>query len=98
MLDNRYALLFIRGERPVMDEKFDILRHPNVSGTTDGKAEPFRHGVTAHSVATLTFAEDIDPADLPDPTIPEGEYELLSEDDLEELFNFKEDEPNEKKH
>jgi type IV secretion system protein VirD4 len=98
MLDNRYALLFIRGERPVMGEKFDILRHPNVSCTTDGKAEPFRHGVAAHSVATLTFAEDIDPADLPELTIPEGEYELLSEDDLEELFNFKEDEPNEKKH
>ena len=98
MLDNRYALLFIRGERPVMDEKFDILRHPNVGGTTDGKAEPFRHGVAAHSVATLTFAEDIDPADLPELTIPDGRYELLSEDDLEELFNFKEDEPNEKKH
>ena len=98
MLDNRYALLFIRGERPVMDEKFDILRHPNVSGTTDGKAEPFRHGVAAHSIATLTFAEDIDPADLPELTVPEGGYELLSEDDLEELFNFKEDEPNEKKH
>ena len=92
MLDNRYALLFIRGERPVMDDKFDILRHPNVSGTTDGKAEPFRHGVVTHSVATLTFAEDIDPAELPELTIPEGEYELLSEDDLEELFNFKEDE------
>ena len=32
MLDNRYALLFIRGERPVMDEKFDILKHPNIAG------------------------------------------------------------------
>ena len=103
MLDNRYALLFIRGERPVMDGKFDILRHPNVSGTTDGKAEPFHHGVVTHSVATLTFFEDIDsadvlrPADLPEPTIPEGRYELLSEDDLEELFNFKEEQPHEKK-
>ena len=72
--------------------------------TADGRAEPFRHGVVTHSVATLTFFEDIDPADglrpadLPKLTIPEGGYELLSEDDLEELFNFKEDEPNEKKH
>jgi type IV secretion system protein VirD4 len=50
MLDNRYALLFIRGERPVIDEKFDILRHPNVNGTADGKAELYRHGaVTAIS-------------------------------------------------
>jgi type IV secretion system protein VirD4 len=96
MLDNRYSLLFIRGERPVMDEKFDILRHPNVSGTTDGKAESFRHGVIAHSVATLTFAEDIDPADLPELTVPMGGYELLSEDDLEELFNLKEEQSHEK--
>ena len=39
MLDNRYALLFIRGERPVMDEKFDILKHPNIALTTDGKGK-----------------------------------------------------------
>lgn len=31
MLDNRYALLFIRGERPILDEKIDILSHPNVA-------------------------------------------------------------------
>ena len=44
MLDNRNALLFIRGERPVMDLKFDILRHPDVRLTTDGKADPYIHG------------------------------------------------------
>ena len=38
MLDNQYAILFIRGERPVMDFKYDILKHPNVALTTDGKA------------------------------------------------------------
>lgn len=31
MLDNQYAILFIRGERPVMDFKYDILKHPNVA-------------------------------------------------------------------
>ena len=36
MLDNRYALLFVRGERPVMDLKYDILKHPNVKLTADG--------------------------------------------------------------
>lgn len=35
MLDNRYALLFIRRERPVMDFKYDILKHPSVRLTTD---------------------------------------------------------------
>ena len=38
MLDNQYAILFIRGERPVMDFKYDILKHPNVALTADGKA------------------------------------------------------------
>ena len=39
MLDNRYAILFIRGERPILDEKFDILKHPNVGLTTDGNGK-----------------------------------------------------------
>ena len=38
MLDNRYALLFIRGERPVMDLKYDIMKHPAVGLTADGGA------------------------------------------------------------
>ena len=38
MLDNQYAILFIRGERPVLDFKYDILKHPNVALTADGKA------------------------------------------------------------
>jgi type IV secretion system protein VirD4 len=90
MLDNRYAILFIRGERPVMDEKFDILRHPNVRGTADGKAEPFRHGAVTRSVATFAIDEDIKAVDLPEPAAPDGDYTLLSEEDLEGLFNNKE--------
>lgn len=38
MLDNQYAILFIRGERPVLDFKYDILKHPNVAMTADGNA------------------------------------------------------------
>jgi type IV secretion system protein VirD4 len=88
MLDNRYALLFIRGELPILDDKYDILRHPNVGGTADGKAGRFMHGEVTESVATLVFDEDIDPAKLPEVTLPDGEeYELLSEEDLENLFN-----------
>ena len=39
-LDNDYALLFIRGERPVMDKKYDILKHPYIKLTEDGGAAP----------------------------------------------------------
>lgn len=40
MLDNQYAILFIRGELPVMDFKYDILKHPNVALTADGRGAP----------------------------------------------------------
>ena len=42
MLDNQYALLFIRGERPVRDLKYDILKHPNIKLTTDGGADVYK--------------------------------------------------------
>ena len=42
-LDNDYAILFIRGERPVMDRKYDILKHPNIKRTEDGGAKPYIH-------------------------------------------------------
>lgn len=53
LLDNKYALLFIRGERPVMDFKYDILKHPNVVFTTDGKGKPYIHGGTDKAKATI---------------------------------------------
>lgn len=42
MLSNRKALLFIRGERPVMDAKYPLKRHPNYRRTADGGKRPYR--------------------------------------------------------
>ena len=52
MLDNKYALLFIRGERPVMDLKYDILKHPDVRMTTDGDMEPYIQTETWSRIST----------------------------------------------
>ena len=41
MLDNRKAILFVRGERPMMDDKYDLMRHPNIRLTEDGGAAPY---------------------------------------------------------
>ena len=87
MLDNRCALLFIRGELPVMDEKYDILKHPNVSLTTDGSAAPYEHGGTEHAVATLSLA-GIPTEGIPDMEETEPDYELLSDEDIEALFSI----------
>ena len=54
MLDNRYALLFIRGEMPVMDEKYDLLNHPNVKYTPEKGGAPYVHGGTELSVASMS--------------------------------------------
>ena len=87
MLDNRYALLFIRGELPVMDEKYNTLKHPNVALTTDGNAAPYEHGGTEHAVATLSLA-GIPTEDIPDMEETKPDYELLSDEDIEALFSI----------
>lgn len=87
MLDNRYALLFIRGERPIMDFKYDILRHPNVKRTTDGGAKPFLHGEDTRSIAALRYDLDlIEGAKELSPDIEEHDLLLLTEEELEEYF------------
>lgn len=82
MLDNQYAILFIRGERPVMDFKYDILKHPDVALTADGKADVYRHGEVNDDVATIS-AMEIDPNKAPEKELLETNYELLSEEDFE---------------
>lgn len=51
-LDNRYALLFIRGASPVMDEKYDLMHHPAISHSSLGGAAPYIHHGTKPSVYT----------------------------------------------
>ena len=43
LLDNKNAIVFIRGERPVIDEKYDLMKHPNVQYTENGGAAPYVH-------------------------------------------------------
>ena len=88
MLDNRKALLFIRGELPVCDDKFDILTHPLVSRTPDGGGLPYVHGGTEQAVASIRVDgwqwgpdEEIPAADL-----SEQKFELLSSEELEAIF------------
>lgn len=50
LLDNEYAILFIRGAKPVMDKKYNLLKHPNIAQTTDGNAKPYIHKTNIHTV------------------------------------------------
>ena len=94
MLDNRYALLFIRGERPLEDFKYDILKHPNIALTTDGGAEPYRHGGDLISIAALSIDERLLKKAGMKP-VSDEEYLFFSEEEFEELLHKK---MEEKKH
>ena len=82
MLDNRYAILFIRGERPLLDFKYDILKHPNVALTADGKAGVYEHGEVKSDVATIELLS-FDKYKAPETEVAETNYELLSDEDFE---------------
>ena len=74
LLDNRYALLFVRGENAVMDEKYDLMKHPNIALSTDGGAAPYEHGL-----APLAF----DPETI---ILDDESYVVLSSDEIQEIL------------
>ena len=96
MLDNKYALLFIRGERPVMDFKYDILKHPNVALTTDGGTSPFEHGADTCSIASVTLDAAL-LSEAKEPDLSDYDFELLTEEELESKFES-EEKSHEEKH
>ena len=94
MLDNQYALLFIRGERPVRDLKYDILKHPNVARTTDGGMPPFVHGEDTRSIAAIS----IDPQLLKEAVEINADthhYDILTSEELEEKIKIMEEKQHE---
>lgn len=92
MLDNKYAILFIRGERPVMDFKYDILKHPNVRLTTDGKGVPYVHGLKDYSIASINLKladENTNYTNIDDNNL---DYEVISSEDIDYYFLREENE------
>ena len=71
LLDNRKAILFIRGERPIMDDKYDLKKHVNFRYTEDGGASPYDYAKTPLAHDDLNI--DINRLD---------DYELLSTEDI----------------
>lgn len=65
-LDNKNAIILIRGEKPVIDEKYDILKHPNIHRTEDGGALPYLHTpLRAFAVDDISFPiENIDDIEI----------------------------------
>lgn len=85
MLNNKYALLFIRGERPVQDLKFNLFEHKNIELSGLGKAKPYLHGGKENAIASFQIDyEDYDIAKNVEDL--DSNYELLSEEELEKYI------------
>ncbi len=91
MLDNNKAILLIRGEKPVVDFKYNILKHPNVRYTSDGEEKNYEYGKVdratgkieeisleeLQNMKDIKYTEDID---------EKLNYELLSEEEIENII------------
>jgi type IV secretion system protein VirD4 len=90
MLDNRRALLFIRGESPVMDDKYDLMRHPNIHLTPErDKGCAYIHGLAPLAAASVT-AEEVVTQPKPKKE-PKPELTALTETELERKINDNDD-------
>ena len=93
MLDNNKAILLIRGEKPVIDFKYDILKHPNVKYTADGDGKMYEHGEVTRATGEIQELTEDEILKLKDVLIIQDfddknfNYELLSEEDIEEYLN-----------
>lgn len=84
MLDNKYAILFIRGERPIKDFKYDILKHPNVALTTDGSAKPYEHGKTTNAIGTVCIDYELQNyKEFTSIENIEEDYDIISSEDMD---------------
>ena len=73
MLDNRKAILFVRGERPMLDDKYDLMRHPNIRLAEDGGAPPYDYTQAKDAADDLDYSPEqyndfelLDPEDFLD--------------------------------
>ena len=82
LLPDGKAVLFVRGERPVIDDKYDLLRHPCIRFTEDGGASPYDYTAAAGAANDLPF--DYTAAELATDDLPgeAADWELLDIDDF----------------
>lgn len=90
-LDTKDAILFIRGEDPVLDQKYDLKRHPNIRLTADGKAKPYIHkpqGAPNYALPDLPYTfkslDDFDFIDMEETEHEESEQEESLEENEDE--------------
>lgn len=102
LLDNKYAILFIRGERPVIDLKYDILSHPNIKLGADGGGSEYDHGHVAFmgegiELVDISMFPGKKLEDFPLLEIPDYDIVAYDEEETEALLKFLEQEEKHEK-
>ena len=82
-LDNNNAILFIRGERPIIDLKYILEKHPNIKYTTDGEGEPYSHELKDYSLASINLFKDEGITETIDIKDIEEDYDIITSDDID---------------
>ena len=102
LLENKYCITFIRGERPVLDYKYDILKHPNIELSHDGKSKAYVHGfvpeerVVLHDTPLdecIDITKDVE-TDMA--SEPDKECQVFAEDEFEQYLIKEKGKENEK--
>lgn len=83
MLDNDKAILFIRGERPILDQKYDITGHPRFKDSAQGNGRSFLHGEISESIGEICLTDSICEAKE---ISTQEEYIVLDAEEIEEIL------------
>ena len=97
MLSNKKCILFIRGERPIVDKKYDIKKHPNINLTEDGKGESYYHGEINNAIASVSLTYDVSQDEYTKYKSIKDNYEIIFSDEIDDYFERKEMNKNETK-
>ena len=83
MLDNDKAILFIRGERPILDQKYDITGHPRFKDSAQGNGRSFLHGEISESIGEICLTDSICEAKE---ISTQEEYIVLDAEEIKEIL------------
>lgn len=96
MLENENAILFIRGEKPIIDKKYNTFKHKNFQYTEDGGYKPYIHGKANNAIATISLNIDNEQVKDIEDLIVENikDYDFIIDEDLDEYLDKEEQEKN----
>ena len=88
MLDNSDCILFIRGERPIIDKKYDILKHPRINLTPDAGGQSYQHGTITNSIAELIIDTNLN-YNFNDVEKIKNKYDVIYSEEIDDFLEGK---------